>query len=58
MISKVYYKVGFTEEEAIALKKVLGKNSDVHYEECGLNSNGISTMHELYDLLPFDNEED
>lgn len=54
----IKYILTLTEKEAIALKKVLGRQSDVAYRECGLKLHETEYMHMLYDKLPDEPEEE
>lgn len=47
------------EVDTSALKKVLGTISDVSYREIHkLSAHEMSSAHEIYNLLPLENEED
>jgi len=50
------YIIKLSREEAIALKKVLGKQTDNQYKSYGLNSSDIEMMNELYYSLPYEDE--
>ena len=56
MDSKTFYRIEFTFEEAVALKKALGCQSDSKREEKGIDLQGREFLHELFNVLPDDEE--
>jgi len=54
---KITYTLTLTEEEALALKTVLGHLSDIQYNELGVTGLGLEAMHDLWNMLPDDEEE-
>lgn len=50
------FKLTMNEKEAATLKKVLGGLNDHDFEALGVTGEDRATMHELWDLLPDDEE--
>jgi len=50
------YQIILDFNEAVALKKILGSMSDKAKQNIGLNANQIESVRELYNLLPYENE--
>ena len=54
---KITYTLTLTEEEVLALKTILGNLSDIQYNELGVAGLGLEAMHDLWNMLPDDEEE-
>lgn len=50
------YIIELNEQEAIALKKWLGKRSDNLGKDAGIDSEGNLFLSELYDVLPYEDD--
>ena len=49
--------ITLTEQEASALKKVLGGLSDPEFSKLGVSGDDRKSMSELYDLLPYGDDQ-
>jgi hypothetical protein len=56
MKSERFYQITFTEEEGIALRKILGQLSDNEKMEKGLSGEQCTIVSEIYGLLPLDED--
>ena len=52
------YQIVLDFDEAVALKKIMGNVSDKTKQSLGLDARQIELMHELYNLLPYENEDE
>lgn len=54
---KITYHIDLDEAEAFALKKLLGNMNDQQFSELGIKGEDRQRMSEIYDLLPYDEQD-
>ena len=54
---RITYTIDLNEDEAAALKKLLGNMNDKQFAEFGIKGNDRQSMSDIWNLLPYDDDE-